>query len=106
MLPRDAALAQVDAADSLESVTALDSRLLGKKGPLAQLKTKLGGLATVDEKKAAGQAVNEAVQVVGAAIDARRADLAAAALADRVRAERLDLTEHRRCDRPAVMPTW
>ena len=37
---RDAALAQVEAADSFESVTALDTQLLGKKGRLAQLKTK------------------------------------------------------------------
>jgi len=91
---RDAALAQVDAADSLESVTALDSQLLGKKGPLAQLKTKLGGLATVDEKKAAGQAVNEAMQAVSAAMQVRTSELGSAALAARVQSERLDLTEH------------
>ena len=65
---RDAALAEIDAADSLESVTALDSRLLGKKGALAQLKTQLGGLATVDEKRTAGQAVNEAMETVAEAI--------------------------------------
>ena len=63
---RDAALAEIDAADSLESVTALDSRLLGKKGALAQLKTQLGALATVDEKRTAGQAVNEAMEEVAA----------------------------------------
>ena len=39
----------------------LDARLLGKKGELAQFKTQLGALATVDEKRAAGQAVNEAM---------------------------------------------
>ena len=91
---RDAALAQVDAADSLESVTALDSRLLGKKGQLAQLKTKLGGLATVDEKKAAGQAVNEALQSVSRALQSRKTELGTAALDAQVQAERLDLTEH------------
>ena len=91
---REAALAQVDAADSLESVTALDSRLLGKKGTLAHLKTRLGGLATVEEKKAAGQAVNEAMQAVAAALEARISELGSAALAARVEAERLDLTEY------------
>ena len=40
--------------------TRLDA-VLGKRGELAQLKTKLGALATVDEKRAAGQAVNEAI---------------------------------------------
>lgn len=90
----DAALAQIDAADSLESVTALDAQLLGKKGQLAQLKKRLGGLATIDEKKAAGQAVNEAMQAVGAALEARTAALGSAALDARVQAERIDLTEH------------
>ena len=91
---RDAALAQVDAADSLESVTALDTRLLGKKGSLAQLKTRLGGLDTVEEKKAAGQAVNEAMQAVTAALEARTAELGSAALQAQVEAEWLDLTEY------------
>jgi phenylalanyl-tRNA synthetase alpha chain len=90
---RDAALADIDAADSLESVTALDSRLLGKKGALAQLKTQLGGLASVDEKRAAGQAVNAAIEAVADAIAARAAALGEAAIASRVAAERLDLTE-------------
>jgi phenylalanyl-tRNA synthetase alpha chain len=90
---RDAALAEIDAADSLDSVTALDSRLLGKKGALAQLKTQLGGLATVEEKRAAGQAVNEAMEAVADAIAARTAALGNAAIAARVQAERLDLTE-------------
>ena len=91
---RDAALAQVDAADSLEAVTALDARLLGKKGQLAQLKKQLGSLATVDEKKAAGQAVNEALRAVGAALEARTSALGSAALDAQVQAERIDLTEH------------
>ena len=91
---RDAALAEIDAADSLESVTALDSRLLGKKGALAQLKTQLGGLATVDEKRTAGQAVNEAMETVAERDRARaRTQLGNAATAARVAAERLDLTE-------------
>jgi len=90
---RDAALAQIDTADSLEAIRALDTRLLGKKGDLAQLKTRLGGLATVDEKKAAGQAVNEAMQAVSAAIEARRDTLAAEALRAKIESERLDLTE-------------
>ena len=64
MNARDAALAEIEAADTLEAVTALDARLLGKKGALAQLKTRLGSLATVDEKRAAGQAVNEAMTAV------------------------------------------
>ena len=91
---RDAALAEIETADSLADVAALDARLLGKKGQLSTLKARLGGLATADEKRAAGQALNEATQAVESAVAARRAALAERALAARVAAERLDLTEH------------
>jgi phenylalanyl-tRNA synthetase alpha chain len=91
---RDAALAEVDAADSIETVRTLDARLLGKKGALAQLKTQLGSLATVEAKRAAGQAVNDALQAVESAIAARTADLGHDALQAQVAAERIDLTEH------------
>jgi phenylalanyl-tRNA synthetase alpha chain len=88
------ALAQVAAADSVESVTALDAVLLGKRGQLARLKAQLGALATIDERKAAGQAVNEAMHAVNAALDTRRSELGSAALAARIRSERIDLTEY------------
>jgi phenylalanyl-tRNA synthetase alpha chain len=91
---RDHALAQIDAASSLDEVAALDARLLGKKGDLAQLKARLGGLASVDEKRAAGQAVNEALTGVADALRSRRRELAESARAARVAAERLDLTEY------------
>jgi phenylalanyl-tRNA synthetase alpha chain len=89
-----AALDQIRAAEDLDTVAALRASLLGKKGALAQLKTRLGGLPSVEEKKAAGQAVNAAMQSVSTALDERRDALAATALADRVEAERLDLTEY------------
>ena len=92
---RDAALAHIEAADSLESVTALDTEVLGKKGQLTQLKKRLGSLTTAAEKKAAGQALNEAMQAVTAAIESRTAEFGEAALAARVEAERIDLTEYR-----------
>jgi phenylalanyl-tRNA synthetase alpha chain len=91
---RDAALSEIEGAATIEAVTALDARLLGKKGALAQLKTQLGGLATVEEKKAAGQAVNDALQAVQAALAARSSKLGEAALRARVEAERIDLTEY------------
>ena len=90
---RNAALARIDAAADLDDVAALTSSLLGKKGDLAQLKTGLGKLDSIDEKKAAGQAINDAMATVSAALDERRSALAADALTARVEAERLDLTE-------------
>jgi phenylalanyl-tRNA synthetase alpha chain len=90
---REAALARIGAATTLDDVATLTSLLLGKKGDLAQLKTGLGRLESIDDKKAAGQAINDALAAVSSALDERRAALAADALAARVEAERLDLTE-------------
>ncbi len=90
---REAALADIEGAATLDEVTALSSRLLGKKGDLALLKTGLGRLESIDEKKAAGQAINDAMSVVSSALDDRRTTLSVEARAARVEAERLDLTE-------------
>ena len=90
---REAALERIAAATTLDEVATLDAQLLGKRGPLAQLKTQLGSLATIDERKQAGQALNEATTVANAALAARREELAAAGRDRQVQAERLDLTE-------------
>ncbi len=91
---REAALADIEGAATLDDVAALSTRLLGKKGNLAQLKTRLGQLESIDEKKAAGQAINDAMAMVSSALDNRRAALSVEALSARVEAERLDLTEY------------
>jgi phenylalanyl-tRNA synthetase alpha chain len=90
---RDAALDKIAAAGTAEEIASLDSQLLGKRGDLAQLKTRLGTLATIDERKAAGQQLNEAVYAVASAITERRDALGSTELARRVELERLDLTE-------------
>jgi phenylalanyl-tRNA synthetase alpha chain len=89
----DAAVARLAAVTNLADAKALENELLGKKGPFAEFKTRLGGLATVDEKKAAGQALNEATQLVQQAMTARLADLQRAERAVQLEAERIDLTE-------------
>jgi len=90
---RDVALARVAEARTSDELRALDTEVLGKKGALAALKAGLGKLATVDEKKAAGAALNEAVAAVEAAFDSRRRDMGRAEREVRVAAEALDLTE-------------
>ena len=90
---RDEALADIAAASSLDDLARADTATLGKRSPLAILKTKLGAVASIDERRAAGRELNEAMQVLGGAIDARRAELAEAARAVRIEDERLDLTE-------------
>ncbi|MBA3287755.1 MAG: phenylalanine--tRNA ligase subunit alpha, partial [Acidimicrobiia bacterium] len=89
---RDAALAGIAAATTLDELAALGTELLGKRGPLAQLKARLGALP-VEDRKEAGRLLNEALTAVSAALDASRAAAAAIERARRVEAERLDLTE-------------
>ena len=73
---RDAALARIATAATLDEVVRLDSELLGKRGPLATLKSGLGALGSAEDKKAAGQALNEAQRTVTDALEARRQELA------------------------------
>ena len=89
----EAALERVGQAATADEVRALETELLGKRGPFATFKTGLGSLATVEEKRAAGQAVNEATVAVAAGLDQRRRELASAERVVQLAAERLDLTE-------------
>lgn len=87
------ALERVAAASTAEEVRALEAELLGKRGPFATFKTGLGALSTVDEKRAAGQALNDATTSVSDALATRRRELAAAERVHQLAQERIDLTE-------------
>jgi phenylalanyl-tRNA synthetase alpha chain len=91
---RDAALAEIALADSPEQIAEMATRYAGKKGELAGLKKQLGSVESIDEKKAAGAAINEALGAVDAALGERRTVVESVAMAARVQAERLDLTEY------------
>ena len=91
---RDAALHDIAQASSPDDVVAMTTRYAGKKGELAGLKKQLGSLESIDDKKVAGAAINEAIAAVDAALTERRSALEAEATAARVEAERLDLTEY------------
>jgi phenylalanyl-tRNA synthetase alpha chain len=88
-----AALAEIDAASSAAELAALSGALVGKKSVLGQLKSKLGGVADIDERKAVGQALNEAMLTVEAAIATKRAQREAAELEARMASEGIDITE-------------
>ncbi len=89
----DAAVERLAAVATLAEARALETELLGKRGPFAEFKTQLGALATVEEKKAAGQALNEATQAVQSAVQSRAQELQRAERAVQLEAERIDLTE-------------
>ena len=89
----EAALVRVAAASTADEVRALEAELLGKRGPFATFKSGLAALATVDEKRAAGQAVNEATAAVAEGLGRRHNELAAAERVRQLAVERIDLTE-------------
>ncbi len=84
-------LAEVAQAGDLAALDAVRVAALGKKGRVTETLKTLGSLAP-DERKAAGQAINEVKGAVEAALEARKADLAEAALTARLEAERLDVS--------------
>jgi phenylalanyl-tRNA synthetase alpha chain len=89
---RRAALERVSAATTLDGLGALHTELLGRRSDLAALKQRLGSLDPAD-RKAAGQAVNDALAEVETALSERHAAFADAARQALIDAERLDLTE-------------
>ena len=89
----ETALERVAQAATADEVRALEAELLGKRGPFASYKTGLAALATVDEKRAAGQAVNDATAAVAEGLNVRRRELGRAERAMQLAAERIDLTE-------------
>ncbi len=94
----DAAIERITAAPDLDALRAVEADLLGKQGELTLRKRGLGDLAP-DQRRATGQALNEARARLDAALAARREAMAAEARTERLVAERLDLTEstqHRR----------
>jgi phenylalanyl-tRNA synthetase alpha chain len=90
---RDEAVRRIHEVSDLAEAEALESELLGRKGPFAGFKAGLGRLGTPDEKRGAGQALHEATAAVEEALGERLRRLRSAARAEQLVAERIDLTE-------------
>jgi phenylalanyl-tRNA synthetase alpha chain len=86
------ATTRIAAAATLDDLRALETELTGKKSPLTGFKKTLGGLDH-DERRAAGQELNRAREVISDAIDTKKGELAAVERRAQIDAERLDLTE-------------
>jgi phenylalanyl-tRNA synthetase alpha chain len=89
---KDSALAQVAAAGDLAALDAARVNLLGKSGSISAEMAKLGKLPP-DERKAFGQAVNVVKQTVESALKDRLDVLKREALAARLVAEKIDITQ-------------
>jgi phenylalanyl-tRNA synthetase alpha chain len=84
-------MASLAAAPDEAAVEALRVAALGKKGSVSELLKGLGGMSP-EERQSFGPQVNGLKDRLGAAIAARKADLAEAALDARLAAERVDAT--------------
>lgn len=90
---RERALREVAEASTLDDLRAIDTSLFGKRGEFTELKSALKSLETVEDKRAAGQLLNEATSVVRSALDERQVLLSAQARTIVYESERVDLTE-------------
>ncbi len=81
----------IEKADSLQALDAVRVGYLGKKGSLTALLKGLGKLPP-EQRREAGQAINEAKRALAALIEARREQLEAEAVAARLAAETVDVT--------------
>lgn len=100
------AFAQADRPAALEDAKA---QFLGKAGAITQRLKALGQLAA-DERRAQGAKINEAKQTIEALLEARRDQMAAAQLAERLASESIDVTAPGRQRRAGgvhpVIQTW
>ncbi len=85
------ALAAIDAATDIQALEQVRVSYLGKKSRVTELSKTLGGLGE-DERKALGAQLNEAREAINLALNTRRDTLQAAALAQQLEAERVDVT--------------
>jgi phenylalanyl-tRNA synthetase alpha chain len=88
---RDRALSEIAAAQDEETLERLRVAHLGRKAPVNEL---LSGMASVppEQRRAVGQAGNEAKQAIQAALDARSSALKSARLADLAETDAIDVT--------------
>jgi phenylalanyl-tRNA synthetase alpha chain len=87
-----AGLERIAAAGTLDELRTAESEALGKRSALATARQRLGQLDP-DERKRAGQQLNETRAALEAAIGDRRMALASVERRAQLEAERLDLTE-------------
>ncbi|MCH8544701.1 MAG: phenylalanine--tRNA ligase subunit alpha [Alcanivorax sp.] len=97
-LTNQALQAVTDAAD-LRALDDVRVQYLGKKGEISALLKGLGKLSA-EERPQAGALINEARDQVQAALDARKQAMSAAALAEKLAGERVDVTLPGRGEQP------
>ena len=89
----EASLSTIASLASSADTLSATPQLVGKKSPLGLLKSGLGAIADVEERKAVGQALNLAQVTLEAALATKRSECEDRELADQLNKERIDITE-------------
>jgi phenylalanyl-tRNA synthetase alpha chain len=87
------AVLQISAAGTVEDLRIIVNGITGKKGSLAAIKSGLGRIPDIEDRKALGQAVNDALIRVQSAVDAKSGELKRASFAASIAADRVDMSE-------------
>jgi phenylalanyl-tRNA synthetase alpha chain len=88
----DEARRRLTAASTLDDLRSAEAEVLGRRSPLVSLRQRLGSLEP-EERRAVGKALNAALGATAAVAAARRAELESVERAEKLLAERIDLTE-------------
>lgn len=86
-------VARIQAAATSDELKTVLAGLTGKKGAFVAIRSSLGKVEDVEQRKALGQSVNEAMQAVEQASQARARELRAGEFAAQIETDRVDLTE-------------
>ncbi len=89
---RSTAGARIEAVASIAELDALEAELVGRNSPIGAARRGLGTIEDADERRDQGKAINDLATEVSAAIDARRATLAAIEEREALAADRVDVT--------------
>jgi phenylalanyl-tRNA synthetase alpha chain len=90
----DASLKTIAALTSTQEVAQATPGLVGKKSALSQLKSSMGSITDVEERKSAGQVLHAAQTSVESALSAKRSECEAEEMAAQLLREHVDITEH------------
>jgi phenylalanyl-tRNA synthetase alpha chain len=86
-------ISAISQAVSTSELRAVMTTLTGKKGAVAAVKSQLGRVADIEERKALGVLVNEAIASLESAAEAKSQELKRAEFATQISAEKVDMTE-------------
>jgi phenylalanyl-tRNA synthetase alpha chain len=89
----EASLSTIASLASSADTLSATPQLVGKKSPLGLLKSGLGAIADLEERKAVGQALNLAQVTLEAALATKRSECEDRELTEQLNQERIDITE-------------